>query len=42
VAHIITVNATLLCVYRLRIQKGLDSCLEEVSGTVARTNIRHM
>jgi hypothetical protein len=39
VAQIIRVNATFLCVYRLRNQKDLDSFLDEVSGTVGRKEL---
>jgi hypothetical protein len=39
VAQIIIVNATFLCVYRLRNQKYLDSFLDEVSGTVGITEL---
>jgi hypothetical protein len=39
VAQIIRVNATFLCVYRLRNQKDLDAFLEEVSGTVGRKEL---
>jgi hypothetical protein len=39
VAQIIRVNATFLCVYRLRNQKDLDAFLEEVSGAVGRKEL---
>jgi hypothetical protein len=39
VGQIIRVNATFLCVYRLRNQKHLDAFLDEVSGTVGRKEL---
>jgi hypothetical protein len=39
VGQIIRVNATFLCVYRLRNQKDLDAFLDEVSGTVGRKEL---
>jgi uncharacterized protein (DUF2126 family) len=39
VGQIVRVNATFLCVYRLRNQKDLDACLDEVSGTVGRKEL---
>ena len=42
VAQIIRVNATFLCVYRLRNTKDLDCMLEEVSGTVRRKELLEM
>jgi hypothetical protein len=39
VGQIIRVNATFLCVYRLRNQKYLDAFLDEVSGTVGRKEL---
>ena len=42
VAQIIRVNATFLCVYRLRNNKDLECLLEEVSGTVGRKELLEM
>jgi hypothetical protein len=39
VGQIIRVNATFICVYRLRNQKYLDAFLDEVSGTVGRKEL---
>jgi hypothetical protein len=36
---IIRINATCLCIYRLRNNKYLDACLDEVSGTVGRKEL---
>ena len=42
VTQIIRVNATFVCVYRLRNTKDLDCMLEEVSGTVGRQELLEM
>ena len=42
VAQIIRVNATFLCVYRLRNNKDLECFLDEVSGTVGRKELLEM
>ena len=42
VAPIIRVNATLLCVYRLTIQKDLDSLLEELAAVVGKKELLDM
>ena len=42
VAQIIRVNATVLCVYRLRNHKDLECFLDEVSGTVGRKEFLEM
>ena len=42
VAQIIRINATFLCVYRLRNTKYLDCMLEDVSGTVPRNELLEM
>jgi uracil-DNA glycosylase len=39
VAQIIRINATFVCVYRLRNQKDVDSMFNEVSGTVGRKEL---
>ena len=38
----IQVNATVLCVYRLRNDKYLECMLDEVSGTVGRRELLHI
>ena len=42
VAPTIRVNATLLCVYRLTIQKDLDSLLEELAAVVGKKELLDM
>ena len=42
VAQVIRVNATVLCVYRLRNNKDLECLLDEVSGTVGRKELLEM
>ena len=42
VAQIIRVDATFLCVYRLRNTKDLSCVLEEVAGTVGRKELVDM
>ena len=39
VGQIIRVNATFLCVYRLRNHKDLEAFLDEVAGTVGRKEL---
>ena len=42
VAQIIRVNATFLCIYRLRNNKDLEAFLDEVAGTVGRKELLEM
>ena len=42
VAQLIRVNATFVCVYRLKTNKDLECQLDEVSGTVGREELLEM
>ena len=42
IAQIVRINATFLCVYRLRNNKDLESFLDEVSGTIGRKELLQM